>query len=153
MSIPSNRFGILSLSLLLVLVPFASTGNELESKDIQKDNGLNVYYLEIVTPAVDETCNALEKAHGVPFGDAVAEFGNARTAQLKDGGRIGVRAPMRSTEEPVVRPYLLVEDIEAAVQAVEDAGAEVALPPIEIPGQGTFAVYILGGIEHGLWQI
>jgi len=29
----------------------------------------------------------------------------------------------------------------------------VALPPIEIPGQGTFSVYILGGIEHGLWQL
>ena len=29
---------------------------------------------------------------------------------------------------------------------------EVAHPPMEIPGQGTFAIYIQGGIHHGLWQ-
>jgi len=23
---------------------------------------------------------------------------------------------------------------------------------MEIPGQGTFAIYILGGIGHGLWE-
>ena len=83
---------------------------------------------------------------------SVAEFGNARTADLAGGGRIGVRAPMRETEKPVVRPYLLVDDIEAAVKAARDAGAEIAMPPMPIPGQGTFSIYILGGIEHGLWQ-
>ena len=81
------------------------------------------------------------------------ELGNARTADLEDGGRIGVRAPMRDTEAPVVRPYLLVDDIEAAVKAAETAGAIVAMPPMEIPGGGTFSIYILGGIEHGLWQL
>ena len=29
----------------------------------------------------------------------------------------------------------------------------VVNPPLEIPGQGTFSIYILGGIEHGLWQL
>ncbi len=52
----------------------------------------------------------------------------------------------------MVRPYVLVKDIEAAVKAAEAAGATVALPPMEIPGQGMFSIYILGGIEHGLWQ-
>ncbi|MEO1367476.1 MAG: hydroxylase [Acidobacteriota bacterium] len=114
---------------------------------------MNVYYLEIVTPAVQETCDALGKAHGVTFGDPVAELGNARTASLEGGGRIAVRAPLRATEEPVVRPYLLVDDIHAATEIAKQAGAEIALPPMEIPGQGIFAVYILGGIEHGLWKI
>ncbi|MCG8458537.1 MAG: hypothetical protein MI919_19845 [Holophagales bacterium] len=128
---------------------------ELEERAESRTEGpvLRAHYLEIVTPSVDETCDALEKAHGVTFGERVAELGNARTARLEGGGRIGVRAPMRVTEEPVVRPYLLVEDIDAAVRAAEDAGAQVALPPTEIPGHGTFAVYLLGGIEHGLWQI
>lgn len=116
-------------------------------------NALKVQYLEIVTPLVDETCESLAKAHGVVFGEPIMELGNARTADLADGGRIGVRAPMRDTETPVVRPYLLVDDIEAAVKAAKKAGAEVAIPPMEIPGQGTFSIYILGGIEHGLWQI
>ena len=115
--------------------------------------GLKVQYLEIVTPKVAETCDLLAKAHGVEFGDPVPEFGNARTATLSDGGWLGVRAPMRETEDPVVRPYVLVDDIEAAVKAAEAAGATVAIPPLAIPGRGTFSIYILGGIEHGLWEL
>jgi len=116
-------------------------------------HALTVQYLEIVTPSVAETCEALSKAHGVEFGEPIPALGNARTADLKEGGRLGVRAPMRATETPIVRPYVLVDDIEAAVKAAEKAGAEVALPPMKIPGQGTFSIYILGGIEHGLWQL
>jgi predicted enzyme related to lactoylglutathione lyase len=117
------------------------------------DPAPTVQYLEIVTPSVDETCNALAQAHDVEFTEPIAALGNARTADLKGGGRIGVRAPMRDTESPVVRPYILVDDIEASVKAAESAGGAIALPPMEIPGQGTFAIYILGGIEHGLWQL
>jgi predicted enzyme related to lactoylglutathione lyase len=112
-----------------------------------------VHGLEIVTPSVNETCNALEKAHGASFGEAIAELGKARTARMRDGGRIGVRAPMRETEEPVVRPYVLVKDIDAAVKAAEAAGSRVAMPPTNIPGHGTCAIYIHGGIDHGLWQL
>jgi predicted enzyme related to lactoylglutathione lyase len=128
-----------------------------ESRNIgeqqSEERALKVQYLEIVTPAVAETCDALAQAHDVDFSDPIAQLGNARTALLKDGGRIGVRAPLRESEEPVVRPYALVDDIEAAVKAAEKSGAKVALPPMEIPGQGTFSIYILGGIEHGLWQL
>ena len=49
------------------------------------DTLLRIQYLEIVTPSVDETCETLEKAHGVSFGEPVAEFGNARTAELEGG--------------------------------------------------------------------
>ena len=118
-----------------------------------EETALRVQYLEIVTPSVNETCDALAHAHGVVFSEPIAEFGNARTADLEGGGRIGVRAPLRDTEEPVVRPYVLVDDIEAAVKAAQAAGAKVAMPPMEIPGGGTFSIYILGGIEHGLWQL
>ncbi len=112
-----------------------------------------VQYLEIVTPSVNETCEALAQAHGLVFGEPIAQFGNARTASLENGGLIGVRAPLRESEEPIVRPYFLVDDIDAAVKAAETAGATVALPPTEIPGGGKFSIYILGGIEHGLWQL
>jgi len=120
----------------------------------ETDQSIKVHYLEIVTPMVRETCEALSETHGVVFGEPIAEFGNARTAKLSDGGRIGVRAPMRDTEEPVVRPYLLVDDIDEAVRAAKEAGAEIAMPPMAMPGdQGKFSIYILGGIEHGLWQM
>lgn len=113
---------------------------------------LTVRYLEIVTPSMDATCKTLAEMHGVAFGDPIPALGNARVAELAGGGRIGVRAPMRASEDPVVRPYLLVDDIRAAVEVAEKSGAEVAIPPMEIPGEGTFAIYILGGIEHGLWE-
>jgi hypothetical protein len=32
-------------------------------------------------------------------------------------------------------------------------GGQIAHPPMEIPGHGTFAIYIQGGIHHGLWQM
>ena len=113
---------------------------------------MKIEYLEIVTPEVDATCETLEKTHDVRFSEPVAELGEARTAELAGGGRIGVRAPMAEAEEPVVRPYILVDDIEAATKAAEDAGATIAHPPMEIPGQGTFAIFIQGGIHHALWQ-
>ncbi|MEM1104505.1 MAG: hydroxylase [Pseudomonadota bacterium] len=113
---------------------------------------MQVHYLEIVTPNVEATCDILAAHHDVAFGEPVAVLGGARVANLQGGGRIGVRAPMRDDEEPVVRPYLLVNDIEAATLSAEAAGAEFAMRATEIPGQGKFAIYFLGGIQHGLWE-
>ena len=113
---------------------------------------MQVHYLEIVTPEIDATCAALEKLHGVSFGDPDPGLGNARTAALVGGGLLGVRAPMHESEQPVVRPYILVDDIDAAAKAAEEAGGEIAHPPMEIPGHGKFAIYIQGGIHHALWQ-
>ena len=145
------RYALLCLAPLL-FVCMASPEAMTREQDDAAGKTLTVQYLEIVTPDVDATCEALSKTHGVTFSEPVPEFGNARTANLKSGGRIGVRAPMRETEDPVVRPYILVEDIEAAVEAAKAAGGEIAMPPMEIPGQGMFAIYLLGGIQHGLWQ-
>jgi predicted enzyme related to lactoylglutathione lyase len=60
---------------------------------------------------------------------------------------------MHESEEPVVRPYWLVNDIEAALAAAVEAGGQIAHPPMEIPGHGTFAIYIHGGVHHGLWKL
>lgn len=113
---------------------------------------MQIHYLEIVTRDVSAVCAAYTAAMGVQFGEPDAGLGHARTAALPGGGLVGVRAPMHETEEPVVRPYWLVSDIKAAVDAAVKAGAQVAHPPMEIPGHGTFAIYIQGGIHHGLWQ-
>jgi len=124
-----------------------------EAQASNKEKAMLVQYLEVVTADVDATCSALEKLHGVRFGAPEAALGNARTATLKGGGRIGVRAPLRKEEEPVVRPYVLVEDIEAAVKAAAAAGGEVAMTATEIPGHGKFAIYFQGGIQYGLWEL
>lgn len=114
---------------------------------------MKLHYLEVVAVNVDAVCAAYEAAHGSTFGLADPLLGGARTASLPDGGSVGVRGPLRATEEPIVRPYWLVDDIEAAVAAVAEQGAFIAHPPLEIPGRGTFAIYIQGGANHGLWQL
>ena len=75
---------------------------------------MQIQYLEIVTPDVEAVCTTYVKLCGVSFGEPDAGLGNARTAPLPGGGLIGVRAPMHESEEPVVRPYILVDDIAAA---------------------------------------
>jgi predicted enzyme related to lactoylglutathione lyase len=114
---------------------------------------MRVHYLEIVTPDVDGVCATYARIHGVQFSKPEAALGNARTASLPDGGHVGVRAPMHESEAPVVRPYLLVGDIETATAAAVACGAEIVHPPLEIAGLGTFAIYVQGGIHHGLWQV
>ena len=113
---------------------------------------MRVHYLEIVTKDVDMVCATYTRLHGVTFSEGDPGLGNARTASLPGGGMLGVRAPMHETEEPVVRPYLLVADIGSAVAAVVEQGGEIAHPPLALPGHGTFAIFNQGGLHHGLWQ-
>lgn len=114
---------------------------------------MNIQYLEVVTNKVDEVCQTYESVYGVKFCHGVPELGNARTAQLESGGMIGVRAPMHETEEPIIRPYMLVDDIEKAVEKISQSGGEILHPAMEIPGHGKFAIYSLGDNNLGLWQL
>ena len=114
---------------------------------------VRIHYLEIVTKDVDAACALYSQALGVTFGKAEQDLGGARTANLAGGGMLGIRGPLRPTEKPVVRPYLLVADIKASVAAAAKAGAQIAMEPTEIRGRGQFAILIHGGIESGLWQV
>ncbi len=114
---------------------------------------MRIHYLEVVTKEVEAACELYSGIHGVTFGAADQSLGGARTAKLADGGTLGIRAPMHDGERPVTRPYLLVEDIEAAVRAAAESGAEIAVPAMKIPGHGTCAIYFQGGIEAGFWQL
>ncbi|MFS1522796.1 VOC family protein [Microbulbifer sp. 2304DJ12-6] len=114
---------------------------------------MKVHYLEIVSPDVDGICAAYEAAHNVQFGAPDQLLGGARTCSLADGSIVGIRVPLRETEEPIVRPYWLVDDIQKAIDLVKAQGAEIAVPPLEIPGKGIFAIYINGAVDHGFWQL
>ena len=113
---------------------------------------MKVQYLEFVSSDVNAVCTSLA-SEGIAFGEPVEALGNARVAYLPDGSMIGVREPMHVTEDPVTRAYLLVDDIEATLEQVTKEGGEVIHPALELPGLGSFAIYILGGIQHGLWQL
>lgn len=113
---------------------------------------MKIQYLEIVTEDVDAIVAAYSSALGVEFSEPDDGLGGARTASLAGGGLVGVRAPLREDEDPVVRPYWLVPDVDAALAAAVQAGGQTAHPPLEIPGHGTFAIYHQAGNDHGLWR-
>jgi len=81
---------------------------------------MKVHYLEIVSDQVDAVCKAYETAHRVSFSEPDDLLGGARTCALSDGSIVGVRGPLRDTEEPIVRPYWLVDDIEQAVASIQN---------------------------------
>lgn len=116
-------------------------------------NMTKLHYLEIVTPDVEKICASYLQTIGSSFSDTIAELGGARTTVLAGDVTLGIRAPMHAAEEPTTRPYYLVDDIEQAVEEAEKGGAEVAVPPMEIPGRGKCAILFYGSIQSGLWQV
>jgi len=163
-----NALSLMALSFATLLKPGFLRGQESatldgdrtpdrppsnDGNDTHRGETMRIHYLEIVTRDVDAVCTLYSRMYGVPFGAADQSLGGARTARLADGGMLGVRAPLNHGERLVVRPYILVEDIEAAVAAAAESGAEITLPPMGIPGHGTCAIVFQGGIESGLWQL
>ena len=114
---------------------------------------MKIHYLEIVCPNPKETAESLGIVHGAEFAGPVGHFGNAYIMTRQDGSRIGVRAPMHESETPVTRPYILCSNVKAAVEALEARGVIIMHPPLEIPGEGTFAIYMENDIQYGLWEV
>jgi predicted enzyme related to lactoylglutathione lyase len=111
-----------------------------------------VHYLEIVTDDVDTLTGLYQRIHGLSFESPEPDLGQARVARQLDGTLIGIRKPLAAHEQPVTRTYLAVDDIQQAVKDAEDVGATIAYPPTKQGNQGTFAIVIQAGVEHGLWQ-
>jgi predicted enzyme related to lactoylglutathione lyase len=129
------------------------TGRHGSGKSNQEGrSNMRIHYLEIVCRDVAAQCAALERVHGLSFGPAMTDLGQARVAEAPGGARIGVRSPLAEHEQPIVRTYLAVEDIASAVKEAEAAGAVIAYPPTRQGETGTWAIYILDDIQMGLWQ-
>ena len=111
-----------------------------------------VYYLEIVSNEVDALTELYHRMHGLSFGPPDPDLGQARVATQADGALVGIRKPLAAHEQPIMRTYLVVEDIRQAVDEAEESGATIAYPPTRQGDQGTFAIVIQGEVEHGLWQ-
>ena len=111
-----------------------------------------VHYLEIVSNDVDTLTGLYERMHGLSFGSPDPDLGQARVATRTDGTLVGIRKPLAAHEQPIVRIYLAVGDIQQAVKNAEESGATIAYPPTRQGSQGTFAIVIQGEVEHGLWQ-
>jgi predicted enzyme related to lactoylglutathione lyase len=113
---------------------------------------MSVHYLEIVSSDVDAAAKLYERMHGLSFGPPDPDLGQARVATRADGTLIGIRAPLAAHEQPLIRAYVEVEDIEAAAKNAESAGGLVVYPPTRQGQRGTFAIVMHAGLQHGLWQ-
>lgn len=113
---------------------------------------MTVHYLEIVSDEAEALTGVYERVHGLSFGPPDADLGQARVATRADGTLVGIRKPLAVHEEPIVRVYLAVDDIERAVKQAEAHGALVAYGPTPQGRRGTFAIVMQGGVQHGLWQ-
>ncbi len=146
-----TRRNMLQIGTAFVAVPSAFLGS---SEALAQDaDGIKIHYLEMVTPEVDAVCETYSQVHGVSFGDQDENLGNARTTALAGGGLLGVRAPLRVDEDPIVRHYMIVNDLAAAVNAAQSNGALVAIDSMALPGHGSIGIVIQAGIEIGYWQL
>src|SRR5688572_13393214 len=113
---------------------------------------MSVQYLEIVSNDVDALVALYQRMHHLSFGPPDADLGQARVAARADGTLVGIRKPLAAHEQPLMRTYLAVDNIEKAVKEAETAGAAVAYGPTRQGQRGRFAIVIQGGVQHGLWQ-
>ncbi len=111
-----------------------------------------VHYLEIVSNDVDTLTGLYQHMQGLSFGPPDPDLGQARVATRADGTLVGIRKPMAAHEQPIMRSYVAVENIQHAVKKAEEHGATVAYPPTRQGQRGTFAIVIQGDVQHGLWQ-
>lgn len=141
-----------ALSTTIVLVLLSRCQSPSHNINVSGGQEMKAHYVEIVSKHVDQQCKALEHVHGLSFGPEVEDLGKAKVAESQSGTLIGVRAPLAEHELPIVRVYFAVDDIIAAVEAAEKVGAVIAYPPTKQGETGTWAIYILEGIQYGLWQ-
>ncbi|HSR51414.1 MAG TPA: hypothetical protein VLV83_11340 [Acidobacteriota bacterium] len=141
--------GLFAIAALVLIPACQST-----SQPVQGEQGpeMQAHYVEIVSNTAAKQCKALEQVHGLSFGPENQDLGQARVAEAANGTLIGVRAPLAEHEQPIVRVYFAVNDIVEAVKKAETAGAVIAYPPTKQGETGTWAIYILDGIQYGLWQ-
>lgn len=111
-----------------------------------------VHYLEIVSNDVDGLTGLYQRMHGLSFSPPDPDLGEARVATQPDGALVGIRKPLAAHEQPIMRTYFAVEDIQQAVNKAEESGATIAYSPTRQGNHGTFAIVIQGDVEHGLWQ-
>jgi len=77
---------------------------------------MTVHYLEIVSDDADTLVALYEGLHGLSFGPPDPDLGLARAATRSDGTLVGIRKPLAAHEQPIVRTYLAVEEIQEAVK-------------------------------------
>lgn len=110
-------------------------------------------HFEVITTDVDGTRKFYEKAFGWKFQTFGPEFGNYVMGELPNGTTCGIRLPEAAQgEQPGILNYVLVKDVKQAVKDAKGLGAKVVAEPMEVPGMGWLAVYLVHGVPNAVWE-
>lgn len=100
-------------------------------------------YIEFTSPEVEKTQAFFTQAFGWSFIDYGPDYKDIQGAGLGGGIERGeLRAPL-----PVVR----TDDLEAMLERVKDAGAEITKEIFDFPGGRRFQFVEPGGTEMAVW--
>ena len=69
------------------------------------------YCIELALPV-----GLYQQVYGLPFGPPDPDLGQARVATQSDGTVVGIRKPLAAHEQPMMRTYLEVNDIQVATK-------------------------------------
>ncbi len=95
-----------------------------------------VHYLEIVSDDVDMLVGLYQHAHDLSFGPPDPDLGQARVATQSDGTLVGIRKRLAAHEQPIMRAYLEVKDIQQATKKPRSPARRLPIPQ---PGRATTA--------------
>lgn len=146
------KTALLAVALMSIPLGCRSVQRAGPSAEVNESSRMGVHYVEVVSNDVDALTKLYQHVYGFSFGPPEPELGQARVARTPSGMLVGIRKPLSPNEQPTIRTYLAVDDIQRAVKAAEKNGATLAYPPTRQGHWGTFAIVIQGGVQHGLWQ-
>ena len=106
--------------------------------------GQLIWY-ELMTPDADASKAFYDAVVGWQIGEPVAEFQGYRMISRSDGGSAGGVLPLTAEmQQHGARPtwlgYIGVDDTDAAVAAIEQAGGKTLMPAFDIPNIGRVAM-------------
>lgn len=94
----------------------------------------------------------LESVFGWRFQSRAMPQGEYLAYEAPGGGRGGIR-PTRPTEAAASLSYVRVTDLSMALKLVSKSGGKIVLPPVDIPGMGSFFWFQApGGPILACWQ-
>ena len=111
----------------------------------------DITHIEIPADDIERAKRFYGAVAGWEFGtmEGFPDYWLFRTSETAGGG-LGTRGESVGT---VIRAYINVASVDAAVAAAEANGGSVVTPPTDVPGQGRFAaVHDSEGNEIGLWE-
>ena len=114
------------------------------AKSAPSAHGQLIWY-ELITPDAEASKAFYDKVVGWNFGDPVAEFQGYRMIGRSDGGVAGGVLPLTDEMKqhgarPVWLGYVGVDDVDAAIDSIEQAGGKALMPATDISNVGRIAM-------------